>query len=139
MTLLFTVAGSPPVDLDAIADQLRQKIDTLPAGQPLLAAQELASQTGVSEYLVVVRGNENPHIHPDGDLVISVLEGGGYVELASGNAEAPTGSIVVVPKGVCHAYYNLSDGDSVVLATFSPIHSQAACPTTAPADDLNDR
>ena len=127
---LFTVAGSDPVDLDALADQLRAQIDTLPAGSLLLKAQQLSSQTGVQEFLVVVRDHEDPHIHPDGDLVISILEGGGYVELSTGNADASAGNIVVVPKGVCHAYFNTAAGDSVLLATFSPINSKASCPTT---------
>jgi oxalate decarboxylase/phosphoglucose isomerase-like protein (cupin superfamily) len=128
---LFTVAGKDPVDLDALADQLRLQIDAMPAGSALLKAAPLDSQTGVQEYLVVVRSNEDPHIHPDGDLVISVLEGDGYVQLATGNATASEGNIVIVPKGVCHAYYNLSPTDSVLLATFSPKNSKAACPSTS--------
>jgi mannose-6-phosphate isomerase-like protein (cupin superfamily) len=127
---LFTVAGTDPVDLDALADQLRAQIDALPPGSLLLKAQQLNLQTGVQEYLVVVRDHEDPHIHPDGDLVISVLEGGGYVELSTGNADASAGNVVVVPKGVCHAYFNTAAGDSVLLATFSPKNSKDSCPTT---------
>ncbi len=131
MSHLFTVAGSEPVDLDQIADQFRLDIDKLPPGSPLLKAGPLASQTGVQEFLVVVRGNEEPHIHPDGDLIVFVLEGGGYFELptTSATTQAPEGSTVVIPKGVCHAYFNLSATDSVLLATFSPINSKADCPT----------
>jgi mannose-6-phosphate isomerase-like protein (cupin superfamily) len=125
---LFTVAGALPVDLDAYANQLRTVIDGLAPGVPQLAVRPLASQNGVNEVLVVVRGNELPHIHPEGDLVINVLEGGGYVQLNSGIADAPAGSIVVVPEGVCHAYYNLAETDSVILATFSPINTHADCP-----------
>jgi mannose-6-phosphate isomerase-like protein (cupin superfamily) len=136
---IFTVAGSAPVDLDAIASQLRQTIHQLPPGSPLLAAQELAAQSGVQEYLVVVRGNEEPHVHPDGDLVICTLEGGGYVQLDDGIADAPAGSVVVVPKNVCHAYFNLSPTDSVLFATFSPINSKAACPTLSSAKEGIDR
>jgi mannose-6-phosphate isomerase-like protein (cupin superfamily) len=128
---LFTVAGSAPVDLNRVAEDLRRKITTLPSGSPLLAAQKLAAQSGIEEYLVVVRTNEDPHIHPDGDLVVSVLQGGGYFRLNSGTVDAPTGSVVVIPKGVCHAYFNQSPSDSVLVATFSPINSKAPCPTTA--------
>lgn len=126
---LFTVAGSAPVDLDALANQLRAQIDGLPSGKSLLAAAPLdTAQSGVQEYLVVVRGNEDPHIHPDGDLVITVLEGGGYVQLNEGRADASAGNVVVVPKGVCHAYFNLAEGDSVLFATFSPKNSKGPCP-----------
>lgn len=130
---IFTVAGTGPVDLDAIAAQLRQQIDQLPPDEPKLAAQKLACQSGVEEYLVVVRTNEEPHVHPEGDLVIATLEGGGYVQLDGSTADAPAGSVVVVPKNVCHAYFNLSPTDSVLFATFSPINSKADCPTLTSA------
>lgn len=93
-----------------------------------MAPKFLNQQTGVQAFLVVVRGNEDPHTHPDGDLVVSVLKGGGYFKLLTGKVEAPAGSIVVIPKAVCHAYYNLSEDDSVILATFSPINSKGECP-----------
>jgi mannose-6-phosphate isomerase-like protein (cupin superfamily) len=132
MTHNFTVVGAEPVDLDEIANQLRKEIDALPAGSPpdkLLAAKFLNQQTGVQAYLVVVRGNEDPHTHPDGDLVIYVLQGGGEVHLSSEIiVGAPSGSTVIIPKGICHAYYNTSGEDSVILATFSPINSRGECP-----------
>lgn len=74
MAHFFTIAGAEPIDLDEIANGLRQAIDA-PGGPPLKASS-LATQTGVQEFLVVVRGNEEPHIHPEGDLIVSVLEGG---------------------------------------------------------------
>ena len=118
-SFLFTIAGSNPVVLNEIADQLRAVIDKLPPGVPLLAKQPLGEQTGVKEAIVVVRDQEKPHTHPS-DLIISVLSGGGYVQLFPGAADAPAGSTVVIPKGVCHAYHNTSPGDSVIIATFSP-------------------
>ena len=130
MSHFFSIAGQEPVDLDELANQLRQEIDQLPPGSPLLkASPPLGEQSGVQEFLVVVRGQESPHIHPEGDLIVYVLEGGGYFELppTSTRAEAPEGSTVVIPKGVCHAYFNLSPTDSVLLATFSPINSKADC------------
>lgn len=128
----FTVAGSAPVELNALADQLRREITA--GNLPLKAAPQLSSQSGVQEYLVVVRSNEDPHIHPDGDLVINVLEGGGFLQLFPGKVEASAGDVIVVPKGVCHAYFNEADGDSVLLATFSPINSKAACPIQASSE-----
>jgi quercetin dioxygenase-like cupin family protein len=120
MPYLFTVAGGKAVVLDDIADQLRKQVSKLPPNKPQLAKQQLEKQTGVVEFLVVVRGNETPHTHPESDLVFFVLEGGGVVWLSTGIANAPVGSTVVIPKGVCHAYYNTSESDSVLLATFSP-------------------
>ena len=128
---LFTVAGSATVHLDDLANQLRAQIDALPPDVPQLKAMRLDGQTGVQEYLVVVRGHENAHIHPDGDLIISILDGGGHVQLSSNQVEMSAGSIIVVPKGVCHAYYNLAKHDSVILATFSPVNTTADCPIQA--------
>ena len=131
MTNSFTIAGQNPVDLDEIANQLRAKIDALAPGSPLLTAQFLNEQSGVQVFLVVIRGHEDPHTHPDGDLIISVLDGGGYVQLSTEKIEASAGSVVIIPKGVCHAYYNLAEGDSVLMATFSPINSKGECPLIA--------
>ena len=120
MSYHFTLPGKKPVDLDVIANQLRKQIDALKADLPQLAKQLLDQQTGVMEVLVVVRGHELPHTHPQSDLLISVLEGGGYVQLSGARAKAPAGTTVVIPKGVCHAYHNLAKNDSVLFATFSP-------------------
>lgn len=128
-SFVFTIAGSNTVDLNGIADQLREKIAQLPPGEPQLAEQLLGQQTGVKEALVVVRGHEDPHTHPESDLIIFVLSGGGFVQLSPGRVEAPQGSTVVIPKGVCHAYHNVSADDSVLIATFSPTDStHGVCP-----------
>lgn len=129
MTHSFSVAGGTPANLDDIANQLREQIDGLPPDKPQLADQPLGQQTGVMEVLVVVRGHEDPHTHPNSDLIISVLEGKGYVQLSQERVRTPAGSTIAIPKGVCHAYHNLSKKDSVLLATFSPIDSQHGdCP-----------
>ena len=120
MSPLFVVAGGPAVVLDEIANQLRDEISALPPDQPQSAKYELGKQAGVIEFLEVVRGNEALHTHPESDLIISVLEGGGYVQLSAGTVEAPAGTTVVIPQGTCHAYYNTAESDSVLLATFSP-------------------
>lgn len=130
MDHVLNVAGGLPIDLDTVADQLRRKIDGM-TGSSLLAVQKLAAQSGVSEVLVVCRTYEEPHIHPEGDLVVFVLEGGGYFQLDDGSTvDAPLGGVAVIPKGVCHAFHNASPAgtDTVLLATFSPINSKADCP-----------
>jgi quercetin dioxygenase-like cupin family protein len=129
MTRSFTVAGGKSVDLNRIANQLRRQIDKLPPDQPQLKNQVLNQQTGVKEVLVVVRGHEDPHTHPQSDLVFSVLEGKGYVHLSRKKVQMSTGSTIAIPKGVCHAYHNAAKKDSVLLATFSPVDSTPGdCP-----------
>jgi len=123
MKRTFTIAGGKQFDLDQIAVQLRRQIDKLPPDQPQLAMQVLNQQTDVKEVLVVVRDHENPHTHPKSDLVFAVLEGKGYVQLAGGIVRMAPGSMILIPKGVCHAYHNVSKEDSLLFATFSPFDS----------------
>ena len=125
----FTVAGDKPVDLNDVAIQLRKQIDKLPPNTPQLATKILSAQAGVKQVLVLVSGHELPHTHPHSDLVISVLNGNGYVQLAHGKVSMAPGSIIVIPKGVCHAYHNISKEDSLLFATFSPVDSTPGeCP-----------
>jgi quercetin dioxygenase-like cupin family protein len=119
MGYILAVAGGTTFDLDEIAEQLRKLIPAKRSGKPQLAKQQLsAPQAGVTEFLQVVRGHEEPHTHPQSDLIFSILKGGGYVQLSSGRIEAAEGTTVIIPKGVCHAYHNTSSSDSVLLATF---------------------
>ncbi|MDQ3917564.1 MAG: cupin domain-containing protein, partial [Acidobacteriota bacterium] len=119
MAYTLTVADGEAFDLDDVAKQLRRQIPGKRSGEPRLAKQKLAAlESGAAEYLLVVRGHEEPHTHPQSDLIFSVLKGGGYVELSSGRMDAPAGTTVVIPKGVCHAYHNTSPSDSVLLAMF---------------------
>jgi mannose-6-phosphate isomerase-like protein (cupin superfamily) len=57
------------------------------------------------------------------------------MQLNEGRAYASPGQLVVIPKAVCHAYHNEGPGDSVILATFSPINSKDVCPTVTGPDD----
>ncbi len=119
-THTYTVAGHAPVDLDRIAAELRATIDGLPPGEPKLAHHLLTNTLPVKTALVVIRGEELPHVHPGSDLIVTVLEGGGFVQLTSNKVEASLGGVVLIPKDTCHAYHNTSPTDSVLLATFSP-------------------
>jgi quercetin dioxygenase-like cupin family protein len=138
MTNSFIVVDDNVDYLGILANQLREKISLLPSDQPQLAKAVLATQTGVMEVLVVVRGHENPHTHPDADLIFVLLEGSGWLQRSAQpdpktDIEIVQGCTVVVPKGTCHAYHNTSDTDSVLLATFSPATPKAAdgCVSTA--------
>jgi quercetin dioxygenase-like cupin family protein len=128
MAYTLAVAGGTAFDLDDIAEQLREQIPDRQSGEPQLAKRHLAATpSGVSEILLVVRGHEEPHTHPQSDLIFSVLEGGGYVQLWPGRIEAVAGTTVVIPKGVCHAYHNTSHSDSVLLATFPAVPDPGEC------------
>jgi quercetin dioxygenase-like cupin family protein len=123
MTYQFAIAGEKPVDLNAIVATLRKQAAK---NKPQLAKQSVGTQASVTESVVVVLGAEDPHTHPANDLIIYVLEGGGCVQLFPGKIEAPQSSVVVIPKGVCHAFHNTSANGSVVIATFSPAKVEPA-------------
>lgn len=131
----FVVAGEASIDLDAAADALRAQISVqkLP-----LAKQKLSAQAGVLEVLLVVRQHEDPHTHPNADLVFTLLEGGGWLQRSvppdpATSVPVEVGTTVVVPKGTCHAFHNTSPTDSVLLASFSPGDPtpHAGCPPKA--------
>jgi quercetin dioxygenase-like cupin family protein len=107
------------VNLDDIANQLREQISI--SGAPAAKqALPLPTQVAIKQVLLVVSGLDEQHVHDDGDLVFSVLEGGGYVELLNGDQIAtPAGTTILVPKGVSHAYQNTAT-DSVLFATLYP-------------------
>lgn len=110
------------LDLGVVANALRDEIAA--SGTPL-AKKVLATQTGVMEVLLVVREHEEPHTHPNADLIFTLLEGAGWLQRSlhpspETNIAVRAGSTVVVPKGACHAFHNTSATDSVLLATFSP-------------------
>ncbi|HEX8633091.1 MAG TPA: cupin domain-containing protein [Pyrinomonadaceae bacterium] len=125
MAYRFIVVGDDGVDLDMVANQLREQISSLPPDKPQLAKQALKQPAaGVLEALLVVRGHENPHTHPNADLIFTVLEGGGWLQRSptpnpETNIEVMAGTTVVVPRGMCHAFHNTSGTDSVLLVTFS--------------------
>src|SRR6266403_1119087 len=96
----FTVAGDKPVDLNDVAIELRKQIDKLPPDAPQLATKILSLQAGVKQVLVLIVGHELSHTPPHSDLVISVLNGKGYVQLAQGKVRMALGSSLVIPPGV---------------------------------------
>ena len=61
-----------------------------------------------------------PHIHPDQDEFIFVLEGVIDVMLDGEEQQAHAGDTVLMPRGIPHAYYNNSDTPSRALFWVSP-------------------
>ena len=61
-----------------------------------------------------------PHIHPTQDEFIHVLEGELEVELDGQRHKAPAGSLVKMPRGIPHGYFNVSDEDVRCLFWVSP-------------------
>jgi uncharacterized cupin superfamily protein len=61
-----------------------------------------------------------PHVHPTQDEFIFVFEGQLEVELDGQRQPAPSGSLVKMPKGVPHGYFNTSDEPTRCLFWVTP-------------------
>jgi quercetin dioxygenase-like cupin family protein len=61
-----------------------------------------------------------PHIHPTQDELIFVYEGELEVELDGQRHPAPAGSLVKMPRGIPHGYFNTSDEPTRCLFWVTP-------------------
>src|SRR5215475_10612538 len=61
-----------------------------------------------------------PHVHPTQDEFIFVFEGTLEVELDGQRQSAPQGSLVKMPRGVPHGYFNTSDEPTRCLFWVTP-------------------
>ena len=61
-----------------------------------------------------------PHIHPTQDEFIYVFEGDLEVELDGRRQAAPAGSLVKMPRGIPHGYFNTSDAPTRCLFWVTP-------------------
>ena len=61
-----------------------------------------------------------PHVHPDQDEFIYLLEGVLDLRLGEGTTQARPGDLVRMPRGVPHAYYNNQPVASRALFWVSP-------------------
>ncbi|HEV7401512.1 MAG TPA: cupin domain-containing protein [Chthoniobacteraceae bacterium] len=122
MSNSFILPGTAPVCLDSLVTQLSEEISGLPAGAPKMARWKpsLAVQTGAEVILVVVRDHEAAHSYEECDLILTVLQGGGFVQLPNGPVDVPAGATIMLPRGLGHAYYNTAESDSVLLVSFCP-------------------
>ena len=125
MSKSFILPGCETVNLDGIANQLRDEITALKPGVPKMARWTLATQSSAAELLVVVRDQEPFHAYPESDLILEVLEGGGHLQLQGEVIQGPVGTTFVLPKGMCHSYVNTAKSDSVLLVTFCPTFSDS--------------
>ena len=94
-----------------------------PAGGPL-TFKARGEQTGGALLVfenVIAPGDGPPlHTHRDEDESWYVIEGGLRFRLGSEMHEAPQGSFVWVPRGLAHAFQNVSDTPARILVSFTP-------------------
>ena len=94
-----------------------------PAGGPL-TFKARGEQTGgaLTAFENVIAPGDGPplHTHRDEDESWYVLEGALRFRLGADLAQAPQGSFVFVPRGVAHAFQNVSDTPARILVSFTP-------------------
>ncbi len=61
-----------------------------------------------------------PHIHPDQDEFIYVLDGRFDLFLDGADAVAAAGDLIRLPRGIAHGIFNKSDADTTCLFWVSP-------------------
>ena len=61
-----------------------------------------------------------PHIHPTQDEFIAILDGELEVELDGQRHKAPAGSLVKMPRGIPHGYFNTTEEPTRCLFWVSP-------------------
>lgn len=101
-------------------------LDTARGGRMAIKAR--GEQTaGAFTLLELVQPKEVPgpplHVHHTADEAIYVLAGTLTVRLGEREVDVPTGSFVLVPRGVAHSFANRADEPAHFLATLSPAAS----------------
>ena len=91
----------------------------LPAGQNI-SAVVLGRTATLSYHLVQIRDREQPHIHADHDLVVTLLRGTGTLYVLGTPQPMRAGDVAVVPRGTPHYFVNTAFTPSVAFVTFAP-------------------
>ena len=97
------------------AEVIRDRSPTNPAAVrlwPLLATADVRMN------YVEIAGRTGVHFHPDADHKLYVLEGSVRVTCGTNTTTATVGDLIIIPKGVRHAYDVPAQGDRALLLTF---------------------
>ncbi len=98
---------------------LGDKAAELSAGKPL-EARELCKLPGATVDLLLVRGAEEPHQHPDHDLIVVLLRGTGLMLLGGETHRVQAGDVVIIERGTNHAFRNRAREGSLALVVRVP-------------------
>ena len=115
--------GLVPGQADVV-DLLREAETRLTDPEASMEAAPLASAPGVNHQLLRIRGAEPLHRHENHDLTIVILRGGGVLRTMAGEREREeklgVGSIVLIPRGLAHAFRNEEEGTTIAFMASSP-------------------
>lgn len=89
-----------------------------------MEALALAGAPGMSHHLLRIREAEPLHRHENHDLTVVILRGGGVLRTMAGEREREdrlgVGAIVLIPRGLAHAFRNEGEGTTVAFLASSP-------------------
>ncbi|RLI36939.1 cupin domain-containing protein [Candidatus Bathyarchaeota archaeon] len=60
------------------------------------------------------------HSHPNSEEIVYVVKGRGKVTAGDETREYGPNTLIFIPVGVPHQYFNTGDGEMVLLAIYSP-------------------
>lgn len=90
------------------------------SGEQPVEARVLSELEAATVQLVRIQGAEQPHHHPDHDLVVMLVEGRGAMLLGEREVDMTRGDAVVIARNVVHAFRNRDPAGSVALVVRSP-------------------
>lgn len=109
--------GNGAIRREQIEDVLRQ--DALPPNENMRVTN-LGVSASTSHHIVQVRFAEALHIHKDHDLTVIVYRGQGKFRLGGEVIPLKQGDVVLVPRGVPHAFQNTAATPTAAIVVFTP-------------------
>lgn len=115
LALLVIGCASPNVVLHDAVHPFRP-----PTGTNSVVAVKLGTLDSCSVHLVQVRDAEPLHIHAHHDLVVVIKRGHGLLRLGEREMVVRPGDVLLIPRGVPHAFRNRASRPALAIATFNP-------------------
>jgi len=85
-----------------------------------LASEATGGAYSMVEVTIPPQGGPPPHLHPNVDEALYIVEGEVEVLLGDGTTRASAGALAFVPKGTVHAFKNVGTSPSRVVVIISP-------------------
>ena len=85
-----------------------------------LASEATGEAYSMVEVTIPPQGGPPPHLHPNVDEALYIVEGEVEVLLGDGTTRASAGALAFVPKGTVHAFKNVGTSPSKVVVIISP-------------------
>lgn len=80
----------------------------------------LGRTESVSHHLVQIRTSELFHLHRNHDLTVVVYRGQGTMRIGEKQFPVTKGDVLLIPRGIPHAFTNRSSQPAVAIAVFTP-------------------